>query len=223
VLDACGATGVEQIVYPSTDKAIEPPSLYGATKRLVEAMLRAAAARGGPHCAIVRFVNVLGSQGSAPETFARQIVQGQPLTVTHREMRRFWITADHAVLLLLHAACLPDGAVVVAPDAGEEVPVLEIARRLYHQLRPGQPEPPIAVTGLRPGERLSEPLFAPGERAERMAGLPGVIAVRGQPAIDAKQVDREVAQVAQLLRDDAPPAVVRGALFAAGRTLQSAV
>jgi O-antigen biosynthesis protein WbqV len=113
---ACAAAGVGQIVYPSTDKAVDPPSLYGATKRLVEAMLHAAARAGGPRCTVVRFVNVLGSQGSAPETFARQIAAGRPLTVTHPAMRRYWITPGHARLLLLHGACLPDRAAVIAPD-----------------------------------------------------------------------------------------------------------
>src|SRR5207249_1845422 len=114
VLGAARTVGVEQIVYPSTDKAIDPPSLYGATKRLVEAMLQAEAAAGGPRATIVRFVNVLGSQGSAPETFARQIQQGRPLTITHPQMRRYWITPAHANLLLLHAACLEQRVATVA-------------------------------------------------------------------------------------------------------------
>lgn len=224
VLDAACAAGVEQIVYPSTDKAIHPPSLYGATKRLVEALLLAAASRGGPRCVIVRFVNVLGSQGSAPETFALQIAAGRPLTVTHPEMRRFWITPEHAMVLLLHAACADDRATIVAPDAGEEITVLEIVQRLYRALRPVRPEapetvPPITVTGLRPGERLTEPLVAPGEWLERTP-LPGVLAVRGSAGLDPTTVTRALAQVAEAVQAGAPPAVLRETLFDACRALE---
>ncbi len=228
VLDAAQAAGVEQIIYPSTDKAIDPPSLYGATKRLVEAMLLAASC-GGPRCAIVRFVNVLGSQGSAPETFALQIAAGRPLTVTHPEMRRFWITPEHAMVLLLHAACLGDQAVIVAPDAGEEITVLEIARRLYRALRPAPldgPEavdsaPPITFTGLRPGERLTEPLVGPGEWLERTP-LPGVLAVRGTAVPDPAAVAGALARVAEVVQAGAPPAVLRETLLSACRALQRA-
>ncbi len=228
VLDAAQAAGVEQIIYPSTDKAIDPPSLYGATKRLVEAMLLAAS-RGGPRCAIVRFVNVLGSQGSAPETFALQIAAGRPLTVTHPEMRRFWITPEHAMVLLLHAACLGDQAVIVAPDAGEEITVLEIARRLYRALRPAPPDvpeaadsaPPVTFTGLRPGERLTEPLVGPGEWLERTP-LPGVLAVRGAAVPDPAAVAGALARVAEVVQAGAPPAVLRETLLSVCRALQRA-
>ncbi|MDQ3701522.1 MAG: polysaccharide biosynthesis protein, partial [Chloroflexota bacterium] len=169
VIDAARESGVAQIVYPSTDKAISPPSLYGATKRLSEAMLRATAMAGGPRSVIVRFVNVLGSQGSTTETFARQIRAGQALTITDPLMRRYWITPQHANLLLLHAACLggpEEPALTVAPDAGDEITIMDIARRLWSALTPAlvptspeqRGEPAITITGPRPGERLAEPL-----------------------------------------------------------------
>ncbi|MBI3970015.1 MAG: polysaccharide biosynthesis protein [Chloroflexi bacterium] len=220
VIEAARDAGVTQIVYPSTDKAIAPPSLYGATKRLVEGMLQAAAETGGPRCTIVRFVNVLGSQGSAPETFIRQIESGQPLTITHRDMRRYWITPEHAIVLLLHAACFDDRVLVVAPDAGDEVTAIEIATRLFAVLRPCQGEPAIVVTGLRPGERLAEPLCAPHEWLKRTL-LPGVLAVRGVPPVDVAHVDAGVREVARLLEADSPSTTIRSAVFAAASALQS--
>jgi O-antigen biosynthesis protein WbqV len=221
VLDAAGECGVRQLVYPSTDKAIDPPSLYGATKRLVEAMLRATAADGGPTAVIVRFVNVLGSQGSAPEKFVRLIGEGRPLPITDTRMRRYWITPDHARLLLLHSACLDphavggDGSLTVAPDAGDEITIVDIARRLWEQLSPRGGEPPLAVTAPRPGERLAEPLVAPYERLERLP-LPGLLAVRGVPAPDAAAAAAVYRRVDDLLACDAGPQAVRDALFDLG-------
>jgi O-antigen biosynthesis protein WbqV len=221
VLAAARASGVSQLVYPSTDKAIDPPSLYGATKRLVEGMLRVSAADGGPATVLVRFVNVLGSQGSAPEKFAHLIREGRPLPITDTRMRRYWITPDHACLLLLHSACLDPRTTVdapsltVAPDAGDEIAIVDIARRLWDVLMPGGSEPPLAVTAPRPGERLAEPLVAPYERLERLP-LPGLLAVRGVPEPDAAAVADAVRRVAALLDGDAGPGAVRDALFAFG-------
>lgn len=221
VLEAARESGVSRLVYPSTDKAIDPPSLYGATKRLVEAMLRVSAAEGGPTTVLVRFVNVLGSQGSAPETFARLIREGRPLPITDTRMRRYWITPHQARLLLLHSACLdPQSAVggpslTVAPDAGDEIAIVDIARRLWAYLSPNGGEAPLAVTAPRPGERLAEPLVAPYERLERLP-LPGLLAVRGVPAPDAAATAAAYHRVAGLLDGDAGPQAVRDALFAFG-------
>jgi FlaA1/EpsC-like NDP-sugar epimerase len=220
VLDAARAHETAQIVYPSTDKAVDPPSLYGATKRLVEGMLQAAARSGGPRCAIVRFVNVLGSQGSAPETFIRRILAGETLPITHMKMRRYWITPDHARLMLLHAACLQDEVAVVAPDAGDEVATVDIARRLYAILRPGQPGPELVVTGLRPGERLAEPLSAPYE-ALGPAPLPGLRRVLNVSPVPPEVVGRAVAELQRLLDEGAGGPAIRAALFDACRPLES--
>lgn len=197
VIEVARAVGVGRVIYPSTDKAIDPPSLYGATKRLVEAQFRISAGDGGPSCTLVRFVNVLGSQGSAPEIFVQLLRHGRALTVTDPRMRRFWITPEHATVLLLHGACLDDRAVTAAPDAGEEVAVVDIAARLTARYGPPNP-PPISITGTRPGERLAEPLVAPHERLEAV-GLAGLFAVRGQHAVNPEAVRLAVAQVADAL------------------------
>ncbi|HEU5315651.1 MAG TPA: polysaccharide biosynthesis protein, partial [Chloroflexota bacterium] len=220
VIEAACAVGTERIVYPSTDKAIDPPSLYGATKRLVELMLYASAATGGPRCSIARFVNVLGSRGSAPETFARQLAHGQALSVTDAAMRRYWITPSHARLLLLHAACIDENAMTVTPDAGEEIPVVEIARRMTRALAPTDGEPQVAITGTRPGERLSEPIVAAHERLESLP-LPGIWAVRGGVAADAGAVGASVDRLAALVGSGATNEALRGAVFQEIRALQS--
>lgn len=211
VIEAATASGVGRVVYPSTDKAIEPPSLYGATKRLVEAQFRVAATSGGPKCTLVRFVNVLGSQGSAPETFIRLLRAGQAVTVTDPAMRRYWITPSHATLLLLHGACLDEPAVMIAPDAGEEITVVDIAARLAQLVAPGHP-PEIRVIGARLGERLAEPLVAPHESLEGV-GLEGIFAVRGTSAIDGVAVSVAVSRLTALLAVGASDAEVRDALF----------
>jgi len=220
LIQAATRAGTERIVYPSTDKAIDPPSLYGATKRLVEMMLYTAAGCGGPNCSVVRFVNVLGSRGSAPETFARQLTEGRPLSVTDREMRRYWITPDHARLLLLHAACLADRAVTVTPDAGEEVAVLEIARRMARALRPEQPDPAIAVTGLRPGERLSEPMTTAHEHLEALS-LPGILRVAGTYVAPGPMVEAAIERLERLMETDAESGGLRDAVFREVTALQS--
>ena len=115
VVRAARVAGVDQIVYPSTDKAIDPPSLYGATKRLVEGMLAASVITGGPRATLVRFVNVLGSQGSVGPTFLKQIAAGQPLTLTDSAMTRYWITPQHGTLLLAYAAGQLVTAAAVTP------------------------------------------------------------------------------------------------------------
>jgi FlaA1/EpsC-like NDP-sugar epimerase len=220
IIDAAREAGVAQIVYPSTDKAIDPPSLYGATKRMVEAMLFASTRTGGPRCTVVRFVNVLGSRGSAPEKFARQVQEGKPLSVTDPRMRRYWITPDHARILLLHAACVDEDAIIVAPDAGAEITVLEIARRMVQALHPLAGEPQIAVTGPRPGERLAEPMTATFERLEPLP-LPGILAVRGGQQPDPDRVRQAVSQLEALLDRGAEAHTAREALFEELTALQS--
>lgn len=210
LLEAAALAGVERFVYPSTDKAVRPPSLYGATKRLVELVLRARAQAGlGPPAVAVRLVNVLGSQGSVIEIFLQQIMAGQPLSLTDPAMRRYWITEDEAVGLLLVAAWLRESGPLVL-DLGEPVPLVEIARRLWRALgREG--EPPLRVVGPRPGERLVEELTYPDERL-RPTAVPGVRAVVAASSPPAGLL----AALAALERDlmDLAPADLRRRLFA---------
>ncbi len=179
VIEEAAQIGAARVVYPSTDKAVNPPSLYGATKRIIEAQLREVAARSATRCVAARFVNVLGSQGSTGVTFARRITEGQPLPITDLAMTRYWIAPHHGTLLLAYAAAPAfDGPfTVLLPDALPAVPVVEIARRIWRQLG-NAGDPPIVVIGSRPGERLHEELTGGGEAYEPGPHR-GILEVRG--------------------------------------------
>lgn len=206
---------VERIVYPSTDKAIAPPSLYGVTKRIAEGMLRAAASAGRPSVTICRFVNVLGSRGAASETFVRLIGEGRPLPITDARMRRYWISPRHALALLLHAALLAGPSLMVVPDVTDELTPVDIATRLWQQLRPGEAGPPFVDAGARPGERLSEPLL---QAEEQLAPpeVPGLRQVSTPPAagkiVPFAVWERRCARLSSQL-DRLPVAELRAVVF----------
>jgi O-antigen biosynthesis protein WbqV len=162
VLESAAAVGAERVVVASTDKAALAASFYGRTKRLIE-QLTASAARRGVHSTAVRFVNVLGSAGSASELFLRQSRAGVPLTVTDTGMMRYWITMAHATTLAVHGALLAGRGVPLAGPA--ELPMLtvgELAERIWRAAGPGG-ELAIEEIGIRDGETLSEVLTGPGE------------------------------------------------------------
>lgn len=172
LLDLAVEWNVQRFVYPSSDKAVNPPSLYGATKRIAEvATQQVALAHDLPYC-VVRYVNVLGTHGSVIETFARQLRGGEALTVTAPGMTRYWIAMDEAVWLILAAATTGAPADVLMMADLEEIPVIEIARRLARSLNiAGEPE--VRFTGLRPGERLREELLSVHECFEP-SPVPGI-------------------------------------------------
>jgi FlaA1/EpsC-like NDP-sugar epimerase len=163
VAQACLAAEVQQLVYPSSDKAVNPPSVYGSTKRLAETLLRSYALRSpGLQTHIVRYVNILGSSGSVLETFAAQTRAGLPLTLTDRRMTRYWMVMAEAVALLWHAVGQPNGSLTLL-DVGEPIPVEQMARRVYRLLNGQRAEPTFVETGARPGERLAEELCSTSE------------------------------------------------------------
>lgn len=181
--------GVERFVYPSSDKAVNPPSLYGATKRLSETLVGEYARRLGRRFNAVRYVNILGTRGSAIETFAAQVAEGQALTITDAAMTRYWISMPEATWLVVQAAVVGAPGSVLMLDVTDEVPTLTVARRVEALIAPGQPELPIRVTGLRPGERLREELASAHEqlRPGPCAGLVAVENERRSANLDAVQ------------------------------------
>lgn len=170
LLAAAEAVDVQQFVMISTDKAVNPTSIMGASKRAAELLVHQAAMKTGKPYVAVRFGNVLGSRGSVVFTFKRQIAAGGPVTVTHPEMKRFFMTIPEAVQLVLQAATLGSGGEVFVLDMGEPIRIVDLARDLI-ELSGLEVERDIAIEyiGMRPGEKLFEEMFIQGERYHRTA------------------------------------------------------
>ena len=163
LVDAAVATGVERFVLISTDKAVRPTSVMGASKWIAEQIVRSREDEGRVFCA-VRFGNVLGSRGSVIPTFLRQIARGGPVTVTDPRMARYFMSLDEAVQLVLQAASLSRGGEIFTLDMGDPVSILELARKLIRLSgHVADKDVKIVITGARPGEKLVEDLIDPEE------------------------------------------------------------
>jgi FlaA1/EpsC-like NDP-sugar epimerase len=154
---------VERFVIISTDKAVRPSSIYGATKRLAEMLVLNVARQTQRAFTVVRFGNVLGSRGSIIPTFKNQIANGGPVTITHPDMYRFFMTIPEAVYLVLQAASMENGGETFVLNMGEPVRILDLAEDLI-RLSGLEPHRDIAIayTGIRPGEKLTEELWDEG-------------------------------------------------------------
>jgi FlaA1/EpsC-like NDP-sugar epimerase len=174
VLRACDQFDVQRLVLISTDKAVEPVSVMGASKRLAEQLTVATGHRSGRAYAAVRFGNVLGSSGSVVPLLQRQLDDGLPLTITQPSATRYFMTIAEAVSLILEAAVDPSPGDIYVLDMGEPIRIIDLARDLV-RLNGHDPDGVIfTVTGLRPGERLHEKLFYDDEVAERTKH-PGIL------------------------------------------------
>jgi FlaA1/EpsC-like NDP-sugar epimerase len=199
--------GVEHLVLISTDKAVRPTSIMGATKRIAEETLCCVAQRTGRPYVSVRFGNVLGSRGSVVPTFLRQIAAGGPLTVTHPEMRRYFMTIPEAVQLVLQAAALGRGGEVFVLDMGEPVRIADLAADLIRLsgLELGA-DIEINFTGIRPGEKLYEELFFGPEDAS-LTLHPKIL--RAKDANPSDAVGKDIAALIDAARSRESPADLR--------------
>jgi FlaA1/EpsC-like NDP-sugar epimerase len=170
VLAAAKAVNVQHFVFVSTDKAVNPTSVMGASKRAAELLVHQTAAATGKAYMVVRFGNVLGSRGSVVLTMKDQIAQGGPVTVTHPLMQRYFMTIPEAVQLILQAAVLGHGGDVFLFDMGDPVRIVDLAHDLIRLsgLEIGE-DIDVVFTGTRPGEKLFEELFLPTERYAKTA------------------------------------------------------
>jgi FlaA1/EpsC-like NDP-sugar epimerase len=166
LVDAAVAAGVERFVFVSTDKAVAPTSIMGASKRVAELIVRDAAHTHQRAFVSVRFGNVLGSRGSVVPEFKRQIDRGGPITITHPDAKRFFMTIPEAVYLVLKAGGLSESGELFVLNMGEPVRVIDLAHDLLRLSRRTPEEIPIKQIGLRPGEKLEEALWEPDSIVE---------------------------------------------------------
>ncbi len=193
IADAAHAFGADHFVMISTDKAINPTNIMGATKRAAEIYVQDLALRSGTKFVTVRFGNVLGSNGSVVPIFQEQIRKGGPITVTHPEVTRYFMTIPEAVQLVLQAGSMGKGGEIFLLDMGDPVPIVHLAEEMIRLsgLRPHE-DVELVFTGLRPGEKLYEELMLAGEGVARTAHekIRVFNAARYDPQMLAAQMNR---------------------------------
>ncbi len=198
----------ERLVLISTDKAIRPTSVMGATKRLAELIVLDAASRVGHPFCVVRFGNVLGSRGSVIPKFKRQIARGGPVTITHPDMERYFMTIPEAVHLVLQASAMGKGGEVFVLNMGEPVRILDLAEDL---IRLSGLEPyrdiDIVFTGIRPGEKLSEELW--DQQVEYQPTIHPDILLLKEDLMDGSLLHRTVDELIHLAREGDAESIVK--------------
>ena len=223
VADACRASGTQVMVLISTDKAVRPTSVMGATKRVAEqygqALDQAGDHDGSPtRFLTVRFGNVLGSTGSVVPRFSEQLAKGGPLTVTHPEITRYFMTVREAVELVLQASAhaisghTSRGRIMVL-DMGQPVKIADLARQMIRLagLKPDE-DVKITYTGLRPGEKMYEELFSASEQLTP-AGVDGVLLAAAEAA-PLPRVTELLSHLETLANAEASDDVLRAAVAA---------
>jgi FlaA1/EpsC-like NDP-sugar epimerase len=209
VVDVSLSFGVERMVMISTDKAIRPSSVYGATKRLAELLVLDAARQTGLQFSVVRFGNVLGSRGSVIPLFKRQIANGGPVTVTHPDMKRYFMTIPEAVHLVLQASSMGQGGEVFVLNMGEQVRIIDLAEDLIRLsgLEPGK-DIEIVFSGIRPGEKLSEELWDKEAHYEATPH-PDIVLLADEDLLANSDLSKVVEELIHLAKEGDSAAIVQ--------------
>jgi FlaA1/EpsC-like NDP-sugar epimerase len=196
LLDASAAAGVERFVLVSTDKAVRPSSVMGASKRVAEMLVADTARRTGRPYVSVRFGNVLGSNGSVVPIFQEQLEKSQPLTITHPEMSRYFMTIPEASWLIVDAAAIGTSGDLFVLDMGDPIRIVDLARDLVRLAGRDPDTQPIDIVGLRPGEKLHEELFYEAEAVEPTPIAKVMRAIAMPPPITVRNDVRELLAIA---------------------------
>jgi FlaA1/EpsC-like NDP-sugar epimerase len=208
IVEVSIANNVERLVMISTDKAICPTSVYGATKRIGEMLILDAARRTGKSFSVVRFGNVLGSRGSVLVLFKRQIDYGGPVTVTHPDMQRYFMTIPEAVHLVLQASSMGKGGEIFVLNMGEQISILDLAKDLI-RLSGLEPEKDIEIvfTGIRPGEKLREALWDEGANYQP-TNHPDVLRLDEDEILTSTELQTAVNDLIELAQNGDPDLIV---------------
>ncbi|MEN6560039.1 MAG: nucleoside-diphosphate sugar epimerase/dehydratase [Acidobacteriota bacterium] len=166
IVETAAAAGVERFIFISTDKAVNPSSVMGATKKIGEVVVQNAAKSNGTKFACVRFGNVLGSRGSVVPLFRKQIARGGPVTVTHPEMRRYFMSIPEAVHLIIQAGTLGEKGEIFVLDMGQPIKIVDLVKTLIRLSGHREDDIEIEFTGARPGEKLYEEILIDEERTK---------------------------------------------------------
>jgi FlaA1/EpsC-like NDP-sugar epimerase len=208
VCQAASAANTERLVLISTDKAVRPVNVMGATKRIAEMIVLDAAHRTGRAFSVVRFGNVLGSRGSVVPLFKRQIAHGGPVTITHPDMKRYFMTIPEAVYLVLQASAMGQGGEVFLLNMGQQIRILDLAEDLIRLsgLEPGK-DIDIVFTGIRPGEKLSEDLWEEGIEYQKTAH-PDIVRVEAEESNIPPNLSSTVEELNHLSRESESSAII---------------